>query len=495
MPPKPSRKVAPKPAFQAAFDAAVALHQQGKFAQARTMYEDILRKQPGHAACLHMLGIMATQEKDHERAVALFDRAIALQPAFAEAHANRGVALRELGRASEAIQSYDKAIALRPGYARAFFNRGNAFAAMGDLQAAAASYSRAIELEPGNAEALANLGNALVASLQVDAAIAQYDLAIRANPAFADGHFNKACALLLKGDLAEGFRLFEWRWKTPGIRMQPRDFNAPLWLGGAPLAGRTILLHSEQGLGDTIQFCRYVPLVAAMGARVLVEVPAVLLGVLQTLDCDVEWIARGAPLPAFDCQCPFMSLPLALGTTLHSIPWPGPYLRSDKSHVRKWSDTLGPRVRPRVGLTWSGSRHSANDRNRNLPLATLLAHLPAGCDYFGLQNEVRDSDRAALAGATQVRHLGDGIVDFQDTAALCGLMDVIVSVDTSVAHLAGALGCPVWVLLPLRPDFRWLLGRSDSPWYSSVRLYRQGQDREWAPVLERVAAELEALAP
>ncbi|MDB5873334.1 MAG: hypothetical protein JWQ07_2776 [Ramlibacter sp.] len=500
MPPKSSKTSRPNlpkapalPDPQPAFERAVALHQNGQLAQAGALYEEIVRASPRHVPSLQMLGIVATQQRDFQRAVDLYDRAIALQPELVEAHANRGIALKELKRLPDAIASYDRAIALRPRYATALFNRGNALAEVGQYAAAVESYERAIAIEPGNAEALTNMGNAYTNSLQLDAAIASYDRAIRIQPDYPDGYWNKSCALLLKGELAEGFRLFEWRWKTAKVRMQPRNFAAPLWLGDEPLAGRTILLHAEQGLGDTMQFCRYVPMVAALGGRVLFEVPRALMGLLRTLDCDVEWIEQGTPLPLFDCHCPLMSLPLALKTDLHSVPHPAPYLRTSPEHVRKWAAKLGPRTRPRVGLAWSGSLNYPNDRNRSLALSTLVSHLPGSCDYFSLQNAVRDSDKPTLEMNPQIRHFGSETNDFTDAAALCELMDVVISVDTSFAHLAAALGKPTWVLLPYRPDWRWMIDTAGSPWYSSVRLYRQGQDRDWAGPLKAAAADLARL--
>ena len=314
-------------------------------------------------------------------------------------------------------------------------------------------------------------------------------------PGYAEACWNKSLALLVTGDFKPGWELYEWRWKAETLTtVYERLFSQPLWLGKDPLAGKTILLHSEQGMGDTIQFCRYARLVAGLGARVILEIDASLVGLFQNLEGADLVIARGTPLPPFDCHCPLMSLPLAFRTDLETIPAAVPYLEVGKDRLAKWGARLGEKRAPRVGLVWSGRVLHKNDHNRSLGLAELISHLPAGCQYLSLQKEIRDMDRPVLASHGGILHFEDELVDFGDTAALCELMDVVVSVDTSVAHLAGALGRPVWILLPYMPDWRWLLDRADSPWYPSARLYRQERTGEWSGVLERVQADLLALA-
>jgi hypothetical protein len=289
----------------------------------------------------------------------------------------------------------------------------------------------------------------------------------------------------------------------------PGRFGTSPWRGVESLSGKTILLHAEQGIGDTLQFCRYVQSVAALGARVLLEVQKPLAGLLAGLAGVAEIIVPGAaPPPAFDIHCPLLSLPLAFGTTLETIPRRVPYLRAESKRVAVWrarieASTAGRRasertVRPRrVGLMWSGSAQHRRDGTRSIPLAELLRHLPPGpgYEYVSLQREVRTGDATALA-ASQVLDFAAEQTDFADAAALCECVDLVISVDTSIAHLAGALGVPTWVLLTFSPDFRWLVGRSDSPWYPSLTLYRQTRRDDWSGVLERVGAELErGLAP
>ena len=266
-----------------------------------------------------------------------------------------------------------------------------------------------------------------------------------------------------------------------------------MWLGSQSLQDKTILLHAEQGLGDTIQFCRYASLVAKLGAKVILEVQRPLLGLLKNLDGVSQIIARGDALPEFDYQSPLLSLPLAFKTQLHTIPSALRYLAGDSEKVLAWQARLGEKTKPRVGLVWSGNLEHKNDHNRSLSLSQVLPYLPSSCQYICLQKELRNADQAILAQHPHIQFFGDALEDFTDTAALCDLMDVVISVDTSVAHLAAALGKPTWVLLPFSPDWRWLLDRKDSPWYPSAKLYRQERIGDWNGVLSRVREGLEGI--
>jgi hypothetical protein len=425
-----------------------------------------------------------------EAAVASYDRAVAINPAYAKAHTNRGVALQELGKLQLALASHDRAIAIDPNHADAYSNRGIALHAMRRLEDAVASYEKAIAIQPSFVAAYYNRGLAFHELRRPSAALASFDQATAIDPGSAQAHFNKSLTLLLEGDFQQGLPLYEWRWKTEKSKPRVRNFEQALWLGEEPVAGKAILLHSEQGFGDAIQFCRYAERVAALGARVILEVPEPLLGVLSGLDGDMELVAKGKPLPAFDYHCPLLSMPLAFKTDTTSIPASQSYLRSDSTKVAEWEQRIGAKTKPRVGLVWSGNADHVNDHNRSIALSALVAQLPDTLEYVSLQKEVRDSDRPVLESNGHIRHFGDALKDFGDTAALCELMDVVISVDTSVAHLSGALGMPTWVLLPYVPDWRWLLDRDDSPWYPSVSLYRQSDDREWVNVLEQVKADL-----
>jgi hypothetical protein len=300
---------------------------------------------------------------------------------------------------------------------------------------------------------------------------------------------------LLTGNFKAGWLGYEWRWKVEDSTSFQinRHFSQPLWLGEESLTDKTILLYAEQGFGDTIQFCRYVSLVAQLGAKVILEVQRPLVKLLTGLQGVSQIIAWGDTLPAFDYQCPLLSLPLAFKTELHSIPSVPQHINSDREKVIKWQTQLDEKTKLRIGLVWSGSTLHKNDHNRSLVLSRLLQCLPSDIEYVSLQREIRDVDQEVLAQHPEIKYFGDALEDFTDTAALCELMDIVISVDTSVAHLAATLGKPTWVLLPFNPDWRWLLDRDDSPWYPSVKLYRQEKISDWDGVLDQVKIDLEKL--
>ena len=507
----------------ALFQQGLAHHQQGQLEEARVAYERMLALQPGHADALHMLGAMAMQSgkhalaaelisdsvhnnplnasahfnlglafkelQRHEEAIISFSQAIAIQPDYAQAWNNRGVVLQDQLRWDEAAQSYAGAIAAQPEFAQAHYNLGNALRALGQFEAALASYDTAIALQPGWAHALNNRGLALQELQRSAEAIESYDAAIASEPDYADAYWNKAIELLLCGDFAQGWAHYEWRWRRDTFSSRKRDFPQPLWLGDAPLNGKTVLLHAEQGLGDSIQFCRYARDVRALGAQVLLEIPRPLMALFATLEGPKQLLEKGSALPHFDYHSPLLSLPLALQTQLANIPSPSPYLASTTAQRELWQRRLGPPSKPRIGLVWSGNVRDRNDLLRSLTLNALLPYLPQSCEYICLQKELRPADQNAMQ-ASSIRFFGAHIQDFSDTAALCDLVDLVISVDTSVAHLAGALAKPTWILLPYAPDWRWMLDRVDSPWYPSVRLYRQGNDRSWTSVLARVASDI-----
>jgi tetratricopeptide (TPR) repeat protein len=466
-----------------------ALKAMKQFHAAVASYDQAIGVNPNFAEAHSYRGTALRELKQLDAAVASYDRAIAIKPDYAEAHGDRGNVLRELKHMDAAVASYDRAIAIKPDYAEAFYNRGNALKETAQLDAAVASYDRAIAINPDYAEACFNRGNALKEKALLNAAVASYDQAIAIKPDYVTACWNRSLALLLNGELERGWEAYEWRWEEPDHKKFLRGFIRPLWLGESSLHGKTILLHGEQGLGDTIQFCRYSPLVAAQGARVIIEVPKALVAIMQGLDGVSRVVEHGKALPAFDYHCPMLSLPLALKTRLETIPNSVPYLHGDKGRIELWKSRLGVQTRPRIGLAWSGSMAHKNDRDRSIALSLMLPYLPSNFEYVSLQREVRDVDIPALQ-ASQIRHYGDEINDFADTAALCELMDVVVGVDTSAAHLSGALGRPTWILLPHIPDWRWMLGRDDSPWYPSAKLYRRGRDVDWAEVLDRVKSDL-----
>lgn len=467
----------------------VALQALQRWAEALVCYEHVLSKQPGQADAWNNRGIVLDALGRMPEALACYESALRLQPRNVDALFNRGNAFKAMEQWDRALDSYARALAIDTHHARAWNNRGVVLKAVGRWTDAVASFEQAIAANAAYAEAYLNRGNTLQSEpATAGVALASFEEAVRINPDYADAHLNLALCRLLTGDFKGGWPGYEWRWQQEP--RQQREFTQPRWHGERSLHGLSILLHSEQGLGDTLQFCRYAALVAALGARVILEVPRPLAPLLHDLAGVSLLVERGTPLPDFDCHCPLLSLPLALKTELANIPAPPAYLHADALKVDGWQRRLGPPAAPRIGLAWSGNSAHKNDRNRSLPLAQLISRLPHGPCYVSLQKEIRAADEASLRSRTDVLHFGELLEDFSDTAALCQCMDLIISVDTSVAHLAGALGRPVWILLPSPPDWRWLLERTDSPWYPSAKLYRQAICGDWQDVLSRVSVDL-----
>jgi tetratricopeptide (TPR) repeat protein len=478
------------------FNLGNAFKATHRYSEALESYENALRLQPQHAGALGNLGAVLVELDRFEAAIGCFERLTLLKPADAKAHSNLGNALVARRRFREAIQCFEHAIKIAPADPQTYMNWANALVGIGDLHGAVDCLNQAVVIDPEYAEAFNNLGSALKALGQFAQAVEHFDRAIHLDPALAEAYWNKSLLFLLTGDFDAGWRLYEWRSKTKEYLKYPSAFGQPLWLGQAEFGGlegidgKTILIHSEQGLGDTIQFARYLPLLADCGARVVFELPSALLGVLQGLPGVSEFVVKGQVLPAADFHCPLLSLPLAFNTILDSIPSPAPYLKADAQKVKQWSERLGPKSRPRIGLVWSGNAQHKNDHNRSVPLQLLLSHLPERFEWVSLQRELREDDHQVLESHPWLRHFGAELEDFTDTAALCALVDLVISVDTSVAHLSGSLGRPTWILLPYLPDWRWLLDREDSPWYLSAKLYRQSTIGQWSPVMAQVAQAL-----
>ena len=437
-----------------------------------------------YEAYFHAGNALAKLKRPND-ALANYKKAIHINPQFANAFINCANTQQELRQFDAALASYDEVIRLNPSHFLAFSNRARPLLKLNRLDEALSSCDQAIKLKPDHAETHNRRGVILKELHQFDASLRSYDTAIRLEPRLMDSYWNKSLTHLLCGEFELGWSMYEYRWQISSFGLIQRKLNQPLWLGKESLASKTILLHSEQGLGDTLQFCRYAKQVKALGARVVMEVPAPLLELLKSLEGVDVWVEQGKALPDFDCHCPMMSLPMAFKTELYTIPCPEPYLRSDSGKVAKWQTKLGAKTKPRIGLVWSGRSTHDNDHNRSVLLNDLMAHLPQGFDYVCLQQEIREADQAALS-VLGIQFFGQDLKDFSETAALCELMDLVISVDTSVAHLAAALGQDTWVLLPYVPDWRWLLDRDDSPWYGCVRLFRQEADRSWSRVLEQV---------
>jgi len=471
-----------------------ALKELKQLEAAVSSYDQAITLKPDYADAYFNRGNALKELKQLETAVSSYDQAITLKPYYADAFYNRGIAHQELKQYEAAVSSYDRAISLKSDYAEAYNNRGNALKDLKQHEAAVLSYNRAIVIRSDYAEAYRNRGVALQELRQLEAAVASYDLAIALKPDYAEAYLNKSLTLLLDGNFSIGWELYEWRWKLGSVTCPQRDFQQPLWLGKESIAGKTILLHSEQGFGDTIQFIRYAQLVADLGARVIIEIEKPLEGLLKQLAGVSELVIQGSVLPPFDYYCPLLSLPLAFKTALPSIPCSKEYLRSNHTSKQKyWANKLGDKKKIRVGIVWSGSSEHKNDSNRSILLADFIQHLSQECQYVSLQKEIRDIDKSTLQCNPNILHFGEELQDFSDTAAICELLDLVICVDTSVAHLCGAMGKATWVLLAFCPDWRWLLERDDSPWYPSVKLYRQPSIGDWGSVLENVSADLEKI--
>jgi tetratricopeptide (TPR) repeat protein len=463
-----------------------------RFDESIESYDQALAIRQNDAVCLVGRGNTKHAMQAYAAALADYDLAIAVRPEFAEAHGNRGNALREIGRHREALEAFDRALALKPDYDEAYNNRGNALIELNRPAEALADYDRAIAISPENTYAWVNRGSALGYLDRTEEAIASFERAIELDPQLVEAHWNKALIFLSTGDFARGWAGYERRWQRDGETI-PREFVQPQWRG-EDLTGRTILLHAEQGFGDSIQFIRYLSMVAARGGKIVLELPDSLVPLIDSVDAVISICRRGDALPHFDVHCPLLSLPLAFGTTLETVPAPLPYLRPPAERVQDWRARLAGIRKPRVGLVWSGKPTHKNDHNRSIALSRLepLLSVP-GIEFVSLQREYRDSDGPAIARLPLMR-LDDALRDFADTAAVIAELDLVISVDTAVAHLAGAMGRPLWLLLSHIQDWRWLRARSDSPWYPTARLFRQPSDGNWDDVIARVLEELSAFA-
>ena len=467
----------------------ITLQELNQYNDALAYFDKAISLKPDYAEVYCNRGITLQALKQFIDALVSFDKAILLKPDYAEVYCNLGMTLQELKQFNAAIDCYNKTIELKPDYAQAYNNLGTLLQGLQQFNAAINNYVEAISLKPDYAEVYCNLGIAQKELNQLEVAIDSYNKSIALKPNYAEAYWCKSLDLLLKGDFKNGWVLYEWRWKKDDFTTPKRNFSKPLWLGNEPLNGKSILLHSEQGFGDIIQFSRYAKSVAELGARVIMEVPAAMVDLFKKLDGIAELVITGSILPAFDYHCPLLSLPLAFKTNLINIPTAHAYLQTDRNKVTDWASRLGDKTAKRVGLVWRGSTTHKNDHNRSIILSQLLPYLPDNYEYVSLQKELRENDNATLQ-AYNIRHFGDKLNDFSDTAALCDLMDVIICVDTSIAHLSGALGKPTWVLLPFSPDWRWLLNRSDSVWYPSVKLYRQNAIGDWSNVFYELQKDL-----
>ena len=475
---------------EALFNRGNTLHGLKRFEDALATYDRAVELRSDYAEAFLGRGNTLHELKRFEEALASYDRLLKLRPDYAEPLLNRGNTLHELKRFEEALATYDRLLKLRPDYAGALFNRGIILHELNRFEEALASYDRLLKLRPDCAEALFNRGNTLHELKRFEEALASYDRAIESRPGYAEALCSEAVCHLLIADFDRGWEKYESRWGTKQLRTVKRSFVQPQWTGIDDVRGKTILLYAEQGFGDAIQFCRYVPLVAERGARVIVEVPRPLQELITALS-GAHVVSRGDPLPDFDMHCPLLSLPLAFGTRLETIPSTTLYQRVSPRALINWDARLASRKhRARIGLAWSGNPRHLNDHNRSIRLSSLLSFLDVTATFVSLQKDIRPEDATVLKNQSDLLHFGDELETFSHTAALVSTLDLVISVDTSVAHLAGALAKPVWVMLPFIADWRWLLDREDSPWYPTVRLFRQDETRAWDSVIARMRTAL-----
>lgn len=503
-----------------ALGLAAERRRAGQFEEAEAICRGILAQDPSNADAVDLLGMLESERGRHEAAVGYQALAIALKPGVWRYHQRLGNALEQLGRHEDAVACYEEAVHLggakpdllanlgnalaRWGHALRGLNRlreaaacfeqalrlepeqaelhrtlGNVWEELGARQAAVGCYRCAVAHNPGYAEGHAHLGRLLREQGQLEEACECLEAAIRLKPDLAEAHWNRGLALLAVGDFERGWP--EYAWRLSGDGAKPRQWLRPAW-DGAPLEGRSILLYAEQGLGDAIQMVRYAPLVRERGGRVLLECQPLLARLLGTVRGIDQVIPAGLPLPDFEVQASLLELPGVFGTRLATIPAEVSYLEAT---------CMGQRDPTAVGLVWAGDPGHAGDRTRSLKLSQLapLGQVP-GVKFFSLQKGPQAAELLAPPPGLRVTDLAGNLMDFADTAAAILSLNLVITVDTATAHLAGALGRPVWTLLPFAPDWRWLLERNDSPWYPSMRLFRQPRPGDWEAVIEEVAARL-----
>ena len=477
------------------FDALHGLgeihYRRGRFDTALVLFQEALKADLGRAEGFASLGLVFYSLRQFERALTSFDEGLRLSPDDAVLRNSRGVVLLELGRTRQALDDFESALAADPNYLDALGNRANTLFKLNRPVEALEIYDRVLKLQPQNAQLWTNRAIALRRLERPHEALMSAQRALAAKPDFAPAGFVEGSVRLYLGDFAAGWQGYEWRWGG-ACGPHQRNLAAPRWLGKASLDGKTILLHAEQGFGDTLQFVRYAPMLAERGARVILEVQPQLARLLSGLPGVAAVLPRKAPLPPLDCHCPLASLPLALGTTLETIPASVPYIAPPDDAAALWRARL-PQERALVGLAWSGERAHDNDLNRSMRFATLKPLLDTpDVQFVSLQHDVREEDTPLLRQYPQVLQIGQEFTDFADTAAAIAGLDAVIAVDTAVAHLAGAMGKPLFVLLPFAADFRWLRERIDSPWYPSARLFRQRQFGDWADAIAALRQDLAA---
>lgn len=465
---------------------ANVLHALKRDDDALAALDRALALRPGDIDALNNRGNALLALDRPQEALVSFNAVLARNPQHRDALLNRGASCAMLGHAAEALTDFDAVLRLAPGHPGALYNRGNALSDLGRYDEALAAFDAALKAAPDHAKAWNNRGRALQALNRQREATDSFDKAIALQKDYADAHANVALSLLTLGDYSRGFAEYEWRWRRTGMSDTRRAYRGALWLGEYPLAHKTILLHAEQGLGDTIQFARYAPLLARTGATVVIEAQPALKDLFESLAGVASVHARGETLPPYDLHCPLGSLPLALKTQTAGILADIPYLRTDEGRLAKWRPIVEALPGKRIALAWAGNPAHANDRNRSIDVR-LFEPLMALEDvsFVSLQRDLRAGDDDVLRH-TNIKRLGGELADLADSAAILELCDLLISVDTAVVHLAGALGRAPWVLLPFSPDWRWTLQGAQSPWYPQARLFRQPTLGDWVSAIALV---------
>ena len=466
-------------------------YQAGDRAGALRVYREVVEIEPSVVAAWQMIGVIHQLEGRIDLAVTSYQQVLALDPDHVEALNNLGVALQSQGNIESALHSLRRALELKPDYADAHSNHGNVLQEQGHLDLAVASYRHALQLRPAYFDALNNLGNALRAQGKLTESVASYERALQVKPDNPQVRMSRALCWLQMGDFERGWPEYEWRLKCKEFSIPA--FRQPLW-DGSPLEGRVILLYADHGLGDSIQFIRYAPLVKARGGRVIVACQQPLARLLATCPGIDEVFAEGSLLPDFAFYAPLMSLPRILATSLSSVPAEVPYVTADAALVEQWRCELEPGGGFRIGIAWQGNPQYRKDHQRSFRLVQLEPLEPrvAGVRLFSLQKGVGTDQIAGLGERFAVSELGSRFTDFMDTAAVMRNLDLVITSDSSLAHLAGAMGVPIWLVLPVAADWRWLTNREDSPWYPTMRLFRQQRWGDWDEVFARMTGELAA---
>ena len=489
----------------------------GNHKMSEAIYRDLLSIDPNDEDALFGFGLLAQKIKHFEAAIRIFSHiteinanhkdsffqrgrthlsqgkinhsiedfslAIKLCPECVKARSSRGLAFARINDFQNALNDFNEVVALKPNSANALYNRALAYKNLEHFEAAIDDYSAAIRLDSKHFQALNNRGMALRDVGRFKEAITDFDRCIAIKPEFAECYWNKALTHLITGDYTVGWRLYEYRWETKKFTSKKRNFEKPLWLGKETLTNKTILLHSEQGLGDTIQFCRYIKKFKSKDCIVLLEVEKPLMELMRALLPKEQIFEKGATLPSFDYHCPLMSLPLAFKTTVETIPCQKPYLQTKKNDVDQWKNKLRNSSKKWIGICWKGNPANRNDQRRSMELGSIISSLSSKYNWCSLQLNITDHEQSIINENKHITHFGSCIGDFARTAALCRALDAIISVDTSIAHLAGAIGCPAFLLLSPIADSRWHANGSTTQWYPTMQIIRRNKSATWQKIL------------